>query len=54
MEFSIYRINSNDKVKDKELEKYFREIARRETLFVDNNGIQWPEMRMARPEWFDL
>ncbi len=53
MEFSIYRINSNDKVKDKKLENYFREIARREILFVDNNGIQWPEMRMARPEWFD-
>ena len=45
--------DTDDEVHDEKLEAYFGEILHQVTRAVDNYGTQWPEMRAARPEWFD-
>ena len=45
--------DTDDEVHDEKLEAYFGEILHQVTRSVDNYGTQWPEMRAARPEWFD-
>lgn len=45
--------DTDEEVHDEALADYFRKILQQETQAEDNYGTQWPEMRAARPEWFD-
>lgn len=49
----LLRRDTDEDVQDEDLEAYFRRILRQETRAEDNYGTQWPEMRAARPEWFE-
>lgn len=53
LEMKLFRRDTDEEVQDRELEAYFLKILQKEAKAVDNNGTQWPEMRAARPEWFD-
>ncbi len=49
----ILKRDSYERVHNKDLEQYFKKILVKETRYIDNWGTQWPEMRQARPGWFD-
>ena len=49
----ICRKDSDEEIHNAEVEAYFHSILKQITKDVENNGTQWPDMRAARPEWFD-
>ena len=53
MKTTYYYRNTNREVQDTAVAEYFQRILRRETAAIDNNGTQWPDMRIARGAWFD-
>lgn len=52
MKISICRRDTGETIQQETLERYFRDILRRETRMIDNWGTQWPQMRQARKAWF--
>ena len=53
VKLKLCRKDSDEEIHDVSLLEYFRGILEEIIRCVDNNGTQWPEMRAARPEWFD-
>ncbi|SHK70075.1 Sulfatase [Selenomonas ruminantium] len=53
MKMDIYRRDNGAKVESSSIKDYFMYILQQECKEIDNNGTQWPDMKAARPEWFE-
>jgi hypothetical protein len=52
MVFSVYRRDNMQEIQSPKLNVYFRKIIDDFTRDINNHGMQWPEMRAKREEWY--
>lgn len=53
MSLAVYCRNSQQKIQSPELQDYFQKIIDEFSIKINNHGMQWPEMREKRKEWFE-
>ena len=52
MKVSLFKRNSDVEIHDAEVMNYFLPILKKETVKINNEGLQWPDMREARKAWY--